>query len=431
MAGLLRVAADAEQAQHLAWTPARLKAWLAGAHQQQQQQSAQQAAHRQLVHLLPLVSSVAASQQQAQGEPSVSISQAGREAAVAPSASEPVAAEQHQRAADSDGGSLEAKVQQQAEQARKKWPWSAVQQHALPPKQAQPGDYTATQDIPAWDATALQAAAAAGAAMLGVSVEAAPAPEALAGAASSSSSSPAAKRSSSSAKRRQSSTPGGSAAAHAAEFGVLVLAHDKGMPAADAWQAWEAAHAGRVAVRVHLKAGVGSSGLPGGAWVTARQLSTAVKSEWGCFSLTQAILAAAAEVLQQHPSLQHLAIVSGQDVPVASVPRQLPAGLSLFGRFQFGRCFDAAAGRLAAQLLQEDLGMAQQEATAWGDALTFHHTWMVLNRCVGGGGGAGGVNAPGLTLARQSLLLLLSAPLLRCRPFPPTRPIAGSCCWRC
>jgi hypothetical protein len=85
-------------------------------------------------------------------------------------------------------------------------------------------------------------------------------------------------------------------------------------------------------------------------------------------------------MLQQHPQLQHVAIVSGQDLPVAAVPSELHASMSLFGGFQFGREFDAAAGKVAAQLLQQQLGLSRGQSKAWGDALVFHHTWTVLDR---------------------------------------------------
>jgi hypothetical protein len=133
-------------------------------------------------------------------------------------------------------------------------------------------------------------------------------------------------------------------------------------------------------IRIHLKQGVSTAGLTGAAWVSTRTLSTRVLSRWGCTSLTAAILTAAGELLQAHPQLTHIALVSGQDLPVAAVPRDLLPGLSLFGRFRFGRDFDAAARQEACEVLQQQLGMAVQETRAWGDALVFHHTWMVLDR---------------------------------------------------
>jgi hypothetical protein len=219
---------------------------------------------------------------------------------------------------------------------------------ALPPKGCSPDQCAATADNAAWDPARLQAAAAAAAAALGVpsGVQAASAPDAAA----------------------------------SAQFGVLVLAHERGVPAAQAWAAWADAHAGRVAVGVHLKAGVACAGLPGASWLAARQLRTRVDSRWGCVSLTAAVLAGAADMLAQHPGLAHLAVVSGQDVPVALLPRELPPGLSMVGCFQFGAAFDAAAGAAAAQLLRQALGMAAAEARAWAESLTFHHTWMVLDR---------------------------------------------------
>jgi hypothetical protein len=159
-----------------------------------------------------------------------------------------------------------------------------------------------------------------------------------------------------------------------------MLVHEAGVAAPDVWQAWEGLQAGKVVVRVHLKAGVSLAGLQGQAWVSSRQLPSRVASQWGCISLTAALLTAAAELVQQHPQLQHLAVVSGQDVPLALLPADLRPGLSLFGRFQFGRAFDQAARAEAAHLLQQQQGMGRAEAAAWGQALCFHHTWLVLDR---------------------------------------------------
>jgi hypothetical protein len=166
----------------------------------------------------------------------------------------------------------------------------------------------------------------------------------------------------------------------APRFGVLVLAHEKGVTAAEVWEAWEAQHGGKAVVRVHLKQGVSTAGVPGEAFVCSRLLPSRIHTQWGCISLTTAILQAAADMLQQHPQLQHIAVCSGQDVPVAALPRDLRSGLSLFGRFQFGQAFDEAARQVAADVLQAQLQMGQSEARAWADALVFHHTWMVLDR---------------------------------------------------
>jgi hypothetical protein len=153
-----------------------------------------------------------------------------------------------------------------------------------------------------------------------------------------------------------------------------------GVTAAEAWQAWEQLHGGKMVILVHLKQGVSLAGLPGGDWIRGKLLPTRIKSEWGDASLTQAILQGAAEALQQYPGLQHIVVASGQDVPVSRVPPDLRPGLSLFGRFRFGPAYDAAATQVAADLLQQQLGWSQQEAQAWGDALTFHHTWAVFDR---------------------------------------------------
>lgn len=161
---------------------------------------------------------------------------------------------------------------------------------------------------------------------------------------------------------------------------VLLLAHSVGVTAAEAWQAWEQLHGGKVVVRIHLKQGVSIAKLPNSDWISDRLLPTRVKSEWGDVSLTEAILRGAADVLQQYPGLQHIAVASGQDIPVSRLPPDLHPGLSLFGSFQFGLAFDAAAGQVAAYLLQQQLGWSLQEAQAWGNALTFHHTWMLLDR---------------------------------------------------
>eukprot|EP00775_Hariotina_reticulata_P002308 gene2308-2616_t len=155
----------------------------------------------------------------------------------------------------------------------------------------------------------------------------------------------------------------------------------KGVPSAALWEQWEVAHGGKVVVLVHLKQSVKlSKMLPGGDWICQRLLSTRVESQWGDVSLTAAIMTAASDMLRSCPALQHLALASGQDVPVAALQLPLPPGVSLFGRFQFGAVYDAAASRVAAAQLQHELDMGAAEAAAWGEALTFHHTWMVLSR---------------------------------------------------
>lgn len=159
-----------------------------------------------------------------------------------------------------------------------------------------------------------------------------------------------------------------------------MLVHEKGVAAAEVWDSWERMQSGKAIIRIHLKAGVSTEGLPGQAWISSRALPTQIPSKWGCISLTVAIVQAAAKMLQQHPTLQHITLVSGQDIPVSAVPRDLRPGLSLFGRFQFGKQFDDAARGVAVEVLQRQLGMDVQESRAWGDALTFPHTWMVLDR---------------------------------------------------
>jgi hypothetical protein len=243
----------------------------------------------------------------------------------------------------------------------------------MPRKEALPGDYQVVEDNAAWDPAVFNSSAAAAAASLGLLH-------------AHSSGGPSA------GTRSASDTVGPSTSGdnchlrssnsgvHAPRFGVLMLVHEKGVTAADVWEAWEGAHGGKVVVRLHLKAGVSIEGLPGEAWVSSRQLPCRIASKWGCISLAAAILVAAADMLQQHPQLQHVALVSGQDLPVATVPRDLRPGLSLFGRFQFGRVFDDAARQVTAEVLQQQLGMSMLESKAWGDALVFHHTWMVLDR---------------------------------------------------
>jgi hypothetical protein len=272
----------------------------------------------------------------------------------------------------------------------------------LPPKDAQPGDYLKVEPNSRWNPQAFEAAAAAGAAQLGVRA-AVPAPQPaaqlseqdpqqLSGHASEqmpagSAAAAAAEASASDTSAAAVEAAGASKdqlpdAASSAEFGVLMLAHDVGVTHAAAWQAWEEAHAGRVVVLVHLKAGVSLPASAAGAdWLASgRQLHTRVASQWGDISLTQAVLSSAAEMLQRCRRLQHIAVVSGQDVPVAALQLPLPPGASVIGCFQFGRNYDAAARLVAAAVLQQQLGMGRAEAGAWGDSLTFHHTWLIFSR---------------------------------------------------
>jgi hypothetical protein len=278
----------------------------------------------------------------------------------------------------------------------------------LPAKDAQPGDYLKVEPNSRWDPAAFEAAAAAGAEQLGLAA-AEPAAERCAGqahlqqqlqqplesasgkagattaedvAAESEKSGTAPQEVAAAAAAAEASGGQLPATARSAEFGVLMMTHDKGVAHTAAWQEWEASHEGRVVVLVHCKAGVQlSASVPGADWLASgRQLHTRVASQWGDISLTQAVLGAAAEMLQRCPRLQHIAVVSGQDVPVAALQLPLPAGASLIGCFQFGREYDAAARRVAAAVLQQQLGMCGAEAAAWGESLTFHHTWLVMSR---------------------------------------------------
>lgn len=241
----------------------------------------------------------------------------------------------------------------------------------MPRKEALPGDYPVVDVNTAWSAAALIDAAATAACTLGLPPTSSLA-DASAGSTDNSSSDVQASCDASAQQRAKT--------AQAPRFGVLMLVHEKGVTAAEVWEAWEGAHSGKAVVRVHLKEGVSTAGVPGEAWVSSRQLPSRICSKWGCISLTAAILQAAADMLQQHPQLQHIALVSGQDVPVCAVPRDLRPGLSLFGRFQFGKAFDEAACQVACDVLQQRLGMSRQDSKAWGEALVFHHTWMVLDR---------------------------------------------------
>jgi len=277
---------------------------------------------------------------------------------------------------------MQCSRQQPQDAALRVQPAAAAQ---LPRKEALPGDYEAVEDNPAWDAAGYKTAAAAAALRLGL-----PQPDTATGHVSCAASSTAGAADTANSSSSTQVPPGDQPAQQhttkvpqGPRFGVLMLVHEKGVTAADVWESWECLHAGKAVVRVHLKAGVTTAGLPGASWITCRQLPSRICSQWGCISLTGAILQAAADLLQQHPELQHVALVSGQDLPVAAVPKDLRPGLSLFGRFQFGRAFDDAARQVARELLQQQLAMSVREAKAWGDALVFHHTWMVLDRWEG------------------------------------------------
>jgi len=162
----------------------------------------------------------------------------------------------------------------------------------------------------------------------------------------------------------------------------MVLLHEVGWPNWLVWERWEEMHQGRVAVLCHLKAGVDlAPTLPGAAAIRARLLSTRLRSEWGCLSLTEAILDGAGEALARCPLLRHVAICSGHDVPVARVPAgALRAGATLFTDFRFGYAFEEQAQQEVARELARALRMADEEARAWGSSLVFHHTWKVMAR---------------------------------------------------
>ncbi|KIY92548.1 hypothetical protein MNEG_15415 [Monoraphidium neglectum] len=121
-----------------------------------------------------------------------------------------------------------------------------------------------------------------------------------------------------------------------AALGVLVMLHEAGWPNWMVWARWEELHEGRVVVLVHMKAGVEvDPAMPGAAAILERLLDTRVESRWGCLSLTEAILDCSCEVLARCPAVQHVAVCSGHDVPVARVPPgALRPGHTLFTDFR-------------------------------------------------------------------------------------------------
>ena len=54
--------------------------------------------------------------------------------------------------------------------------------------------------------------------------------------------------------------------------------------------------------------------------------------------------------------------------------------MSLFGLYQFGDVEMRTLKVAVVDELMENSSMTQEEAQAWGAALTFHHQWMVLSR---------------------------------------------------
>jgi hypothetical protein len=54
--------------------------------------------------------------------------------------------------------------------------------------------------------------------------------------------------------------------------------------------------------------------------------------------------------------------------------------VSLFGAYEFGKPEMVALRGAVVEDLIDEGGMNQQEAAAWGKALSFHHQWMVLSR---------------------------------------------------
>lgn len=54
--------------------------------------------------------------------------------------------------------------------------------------------------------------------------------------------------------------------------------------------------------------------------------------------------------------------------------------MSLFGLYQFGAPEMVTLKEAVLDELLENSSMTQSEAADWGEALTFHHQWMVLSR---------------------------------------------------
>lgn len=95
-------------------------------------------------------------------------------------------------------------------------------------------------------------------------------------------------RASADAATAAASAAADSTAAATAEVAVLVMAHETGWAAADAWAAWQQLHGGRVLLAVHLKQGVAvQEGMPGWQAIAAARLSTSLPCEWGTLMLTE------------------------------------------------------------------------------------------------------------------------------------------------
>lgn len=62
-----------------------------------------------------------------------------------------------------------------------------------------------------------------------------------------------------------------------------------------------------------------SASVPGHAFLNSCRLHTAVDSRWGDVSLVEAFIRSLAEIVARCPAVQHIALVSGHDVPLQLV----------------------------------------------------------------------------------------------------------------
>lgn len=60
-------------------------------------------------------------------------------------------------------------------------------------------------------------------------------------------------------------------------------------------------------------------GAPGLTAIKGHQLLTSVRAEWGQMSLVEAHIQACAEVMVRCPMVQHIAVMSGEDVPLRTI----------------------------------------------------------------------------------------------------------------
>jgi hypothetical protein len=153
---------------------------------------------------------------------------------------------------------------------------------------------------------------------------------------------------------------------------VLMLVH-QGVAHAALWKEWEQLHNGSVVIWVHNKA---SSqlvpGVPGRRFIKQRLLTTSVDAGWGDLPAVSATIQSFGEITGRCSNVQHIAIVSGKDIPLQLLSKHnMPAqGSSFISEFP-------SDNTAKWQSLVRSKSRLPETYVA---GLAFHHNWAIYSR---------------------------------------------------